>query len=110
MKSYWVVLADVNDTEAYKVYQAANAEPIGKYGGRFLVRGMHHKAVEGASRSRLVVVEFPSSEAAFECYNSPEYTSAKAIRQGLSVADFLIAPGYDGPQPDDVPPSKTDAV
>jgi uncharacterized protein (DUF1330 family) len=101
MKSYWVVFADVKDPEAYKAYQAANAAPIRKHGGRFLVRGMGHAAVEGSSRSRLVVVEFPSAEAASECYHSQEYTSAKSIRNGLSVADFVIAPGYDGPQPID---------
>ena len=101
MKSYWVVFADVNDPEAYKAYQAANAEPIRKHGGRFLVRGISHEAVEGSSRSRLVVVEFPSAEAASDCYNSPEYTAAKSVRNGLSVADFVIAPGYDGPQPID---------
>jgi len=99
VKSYWVVFVDVNDPEAYKAYQAANAAPISKYGGRFLVRGMGHKTVEGKSRSRLVVVEFPSAEAASDCYNSPEYTSAKAVREGLSIADFVVAQGYEGPQP-----------
>ena len=101
MKSYWVVFADVSDPEAYKAYQAANAAPIRKHGGRFLVRGMGHKAVEGTSHSRLVVIEFPSAEAANECYNSLEYTSAKSVREGLSVTDFVIAPSYDGPQPTD---------
>jgi uncharacterized protein (DUF1330 family) len=99
VKGYWIVLADVNDTEAYKAYQAANAEPIRKYGGKFLVRGMDHTIVEGTARSRMVVVEFPSVEAARACYDSPEYTSAKALRSGLSILDFMIAPGYDGPQP-----------
>ena len=101
MRSYWVVSVDVNDPEAYKTYQAANAAPIRKYGGRFLVRGMDHQTVEGGSRSRLVVVEFPSAEAAADCYNSPEYTSARKVREGLAVTDFVVAPGYDGPQPAD---------
>lgn len=101
MKSYWVVLADVNDPQAYKAYQAANAAPIRKYGGRFLVRGTDHVAVEGAARSRLVVVEFPSAQAARNCYNSPEYTDAKTLRLSVSTADFVIAPGYEGPQPVD---------
>jgi uncharacterized protein (DUF1330 family) len=102
VKSYWVVFADVNDPEAYKAYQAVNAAPIRRHGGRFLVRGMDHHAVEGKSRSRLVVVEFPSAEAASACYNSPEYTQAKDVRAGLSVTDFVIAPGYEGPQPADI--------
>jgi uncharacterized protein (DUF1330 family) len=99
VKSYWVVQVDVDNTEAYKSYQAANAAPIRKYGGRFLVRGTEHDAVEGSARSRLVVVEFPSAEAARECYNSPEYIAARKMREGVSVGDFVIAPGYEGPQP-----------
>ncbi|MEQ1771174.1 MAG: DUF1330 domain-containing protein [Devosia sp.] len=53
------------------------------------------------ARSRLVVIEFPSADAASDCYNSPEYTAAKAIRHELSIQDFVVAPGYDGPQPAD---------
>jgi uncharacterized protein (DUF1330 family) len=102
VKSYWVVFADVSDPEAYKVYQAANAAPIRKYGGRFLVRGRDHVAVEGSVRSRLVVIEFPTAEAARDCYNSPEYQAAKTLREPLAISDFAIAPGYDGPQPSDV--------
>ena len=101
MKSYWVVFADVRDPEAYKEYQAANAAPIHKHGGRFLVRGMDHQVVEGSARSRLVIVEFPSADAARDCYFSSEYVKAKAIRDTLSEADFVLAPGYEGPQPGD---------
>jgi uncharacterized protein (DUF1330 family) len=100
MKSYWVVLVDVSDPEAYKAqYQPANAGPIRKYGGRFLVRGMDHEVVEGSARSRLVVIEFPTAEAARDCYNSAEYQQAKALRDNLATSDFMIVGGYDGPQP-----------
>ena len=37
-KGYWIVRVDVTDMEQYKRYVAANAEPLRKYGGRFLVR------------------------------------------------------------------------
>ena len=99
MKGYWVVYVDVDDVEGYKAYQAANAEPIRKHGGRFLVRGMDHQVVEGKARSRLVIIEFPSVEAARDCYGSPEYSKARTIREGLSSADFVIAPGYENAQP-----------
>ena len=100
-KGYWIARVDVNDPEAYKAYVAANAEPLAKYGARFLVRGGRFEAPEGSSRARNVVLEFPSYEAALECYNSPEYRRAIALRTSCSTADILVIEGYDGPQPGD---------
>jgi uncharacterized protein (DUF1330 family) len=37
-KGYWIVRVDITDQEKYKAYIAANAEPLKKYDGRFLVR------------------------------------------------------------------------
>jgi len=98
-KGYWVAFADVNDPEGYKAYVAENAKAFGKYGARFLVRGGEAEAPEGKLRSRAVVIEFPTYEAAVECYHSPEYAKAMALRQGKSVMDLAIVRGYDGPQP-----------
>jgi uncharacterized protein (DUF1330 family) len=98
-KGYWVAWVDVNDPEGYKAYVAANAKAFRKYGARFLVRGGPFEAPEGKPRSRVVVIEFPSHEAAKECYHSPEYAEAMALRQGKSVMDLAIVEGYDGPQP-----------
>jgi uncharacterized protein (DUF1330 family) len=55
--------------------------------------------VEGKLRSRVVVLEFPSFEAALACYRSPEYAAAKKLREGASVADIVVLEGYDGQQP-----------
>ena len=98
-KGYWIARVDVNDPEAYKAYVAANAEPLAKYGAKFLVRGGRFEAPEGSKRARNVVLEFPSYEIALECYNSPEYRRAIALRTPCSTADILIIEGYDGPQP-----------
>ncbi|MFD1882897.1 DUF1330 domain-containing protein [Paracoccus pacificus] len=94
-KGYWVGHVTVDDPEAYGAYRRANAAAFAKYGGRFLVRGPEQEVVEGALRQRTVVIEFPSLSAARDCYNSPEYQSAKALRSGVSVADIAIVEGYD---------------
>jgi prophage regulatory protein len=47
------------------------------------------------------VIEFPTYRAAVECYRSPEYAKAMALRQGNSIMDLSIVEGYDGPQPSD---------
>lgn len=97
-KGYWIVRVDVEDPERYKAYVAANAEPYKKYGAHFLVRGGRFEGLEGASRSRNVVIEFPSYDAAVACWKSPEYQAARALREPVSTLDLVIIEGYDGPQ------------
>jgi uncharacterized protein (DUF1330 family) len=98
-KGYWIVRVDVADQEKYKAYIAANAAPLKKYGGRFLVRAGRCEAVEGGSRSRNAVIEFPSYQAALDCWKSPEYQDAIKLRAPVSTIDLLVIEGYDGPQP-----------
>jgi uncharacterized protein (DUF1330 family) len=98
-KGYWIGRLDINDPEQYKLYVAANALPLQKYGARFLVRGGQFENPEGASRTRNVVLEFPSYQAAVDCWHSPEYQAAIKLREHVSTNDLVIIEGYDGPQP-----------
>jgi len=98
-KGYWVVRMDVRDPEKYKDYAAENAIAFKKYGARFLVRGGKFETLEGSSRARNVVIEFPSFQAALDCWRSPEYKRALSIRAPISQGDIVIVEGYDGPQP-----------
>lgn len=98
-KGYWIGRVDVNDLEQYKRYIEANAAPFREFGARFLVRGGRFECVEGNSRSRNVVIEFPSYEQALACYRSPGYQAAMALRTAVSVVDMIIIEGFDGPQP-----------
>lgn len=98
-KGYWIARVDVSDPEQYKAYVAANAQPLSKYGARFIVRGGPFEAVEGASRSRNVVIEFPTYQAAVDCWNSPEYQAAVKLRRPVSTGEVVIIEGYEGPQP-----------
>ena len=95
-KGYWVAHVTVDDPDAYADYRAANAVAFQKYGARFLVRGAPQEVREGQARARTVVIEFPTIEAARECYDSPEYQAAKAIRDPVSTGDLVIVEGYEG--------------
>jgi uncharacterized protein (DUF1330 family) len=97
-KGYWIGHVDISDPEGYKAYMAADMGPFGKFGGRFLVRGGTREVVEGKVRARTVVLEFPSYQAARDCYRSPDYQAAAALRKGKAEADLIIVEGYDGPQ------------
>jgi uncharacterized protein (DUF1330 family) len=98
-KGYWIGRVDVSDADGYANYIEANAEAFAKYGAQFLVRGGKFEAVEGGSRARNVVLEFPDYETAVACYRSPEYQRAFAHRINAATSDILIIEGYDGPQP-----------
>lgn len=98
-KGYWIGRVDVTDPEQYKNYVAANAEPFRKYGARFLVRAGQFENPEGGSRSRNVVIEFPSYQAALDCWHSPEYQAAIRHRVSAATIDLVIIDGYSGPQP-----------
>jgi uncharacterized protein (DUF1330 family) len=98
-KGYWVARVDVSDMDQYKLYVAANAKPFAEFGAKFLVRSGQFETPEGSSRSRNVVIEFPSYQAALDCYRSPGYQAAIKLRQQASTGDIVIIEGYEGPQP-----------
>ena len=98
-KGYWIVRVDVADPDQYKKYIAANAAPLRKHGGRFLVRGGKYEGLEGDSRSRNAVIEFPTYQAALDCWKSPEYQAAIELRAPVSTIDLIVIEGYEGEQP-----------
>ena len=95
----WVALIDVDDPEGYRAYVTANAAAFRKYGGPFLMRGGQSEQVEGQLRSRVVVIEFKDYATVLQCYHSPEYADAMALRKSTLRADIRVVEGYDSPQP-----------
>ncbi|MEJ6397758.1 DUF1330 domain-containing protein [Yoonia sp. 208BN28-4] len=95
-KGYWIAHVAVDDPHAYEAYRAANAVAFAKYNARFLVRGGTRVDVEGTAKPRSVVIEFDSFQDAQDCYHSPEYQAAKALRDPVSSGDLVIVEGYDG--------------
>lgn len=98
-KGFWIARVDVHDAESYKDYVASNGLAFAKYGGRFMVRGGAYETPVGTTRSRNVVIEFPSYQAALDCWGSDEYQAARAKQRGGAEMDLVIIEGYDGPQP-----------
>lgn len=94
-KAYWIAHVEVRDPERYKDYVATAKPAFERYGARFLARGGAFRALEGRERARNVVIEFPSMQAALDCYNSPEYQAARAIRTAVADADMVVVEGFD---------------
>lgn len=97
-KGYWVFQMDVSNPDGYKAYQDAAGPVVAGYGGRFVTRGGRSTVVEGSMPGRTVILEFKDYDTAVACWNSPEYTHAKALRAAHAKGNVVIIEGYDGQQ------------
>ena len=92
-KGYWIAHVTVSDPDQYKFYAEAAPIAFKKYGATILARGGTSQQMEGEGRPRNVVIEFPSLQAAIDCYHSPEYQSAKAKRKAAGIAEIVLVEG-----------------
>ena len=98
MAADFIVNLDVKDPEAFERYRAEVPAVIEKHGGRYLVHGGELHPVEGDfGLKRLVVLEFPSAEAARRFYGSPEYAPLLRLRQESAEADIVLVEGWTPP-------------
>ena len=95
-KGYWIARVDVFDVEQFGKYIEANTAAFLKYGGVCLARGGRIQVMEGTGRSRNVIWEFPTFEAAVQCFESEEYQHARSFREGVAEADFIMVEGLPG--------------
>ena len=92
-KGYWIARVEVRDAEGYKEYVAAAKLAFDRFDLKFLARGGAYEFAEGPGRARNVIIEFPSLAAAHECYHSPEYQRAAAIRQKVADGEIVLVEG-----------------
>ncbi len=94
MSAYLFARVNVHDPETYAKYVVKVPSIVAKFGGEFVVRGGASQCLEGTCfDGRMVAVKFPSVELAVAFYNSPEYAAAKAIREPVSDAEFMVVEG-----------------
>jgi uncharacterized protein (DUF1330 family) len=88
MAAWLVVTAHIKDREAFMScgYPQAAADALVQYGGSYVVRAPGGTVLEGEGRDggSVVVSEWPDRAAALAFYNSPEYSEAKVLREGLA--------------------------
>ena len=94
MAAYVIVNTNVHNPQAYEAYKARAKPLVEQYGGKYLARGGEHKVIEGKwNPTRIVLLEFPTVEAAERFFNSPEYAPVKAIRHANADTDAVIVAG-----------------
>lgn len=94
MSAYWVSLyVEITDEEKLAAYAQLAGPALTGAGGRFLARGLPEEVYEAGQRTRTVVIEFPSVEAARAAHDSPAYQEALAALGDGAVRDLRIVPG-----------------
>ncbi|MCP5088978.1 MAG: DUF1330 domain-containing protein [Rhodobacteraceae bacterium] len=93
MAVYTMAHIDVQDAENYAKYAELAGPAVAKYGGEFLARGGETAVMEGASRSRNVIIKWRDMETAKTFYNSPEYQEALSYGLPAAKRDYLFVEG-----------------
>lgn len=94
-KGYWIARVAVHDDAGYAEYVAAANPVYAAFGGVPIVRGGRFDISEGESRARNVVIEFPSYQAAMDCYNSPGYQAARELRFKAAEGEVIVIEGAE---------------
>ncbi|MGA7614434.1 MAG: DUF1330 domain-containing protein [Thermoanaerobaculia bacterium] len=94
MPAFVLVQIDVHDPETYDRYKSMTAPSLVPFDGRFVVRGGKVETLEGSwSPRRLVILEFPTSDAARAWWSSPGYAEAKKLRQASASTEMILIEG-----------------
>lgn len=92
MPVYIVSRLNITNAEMMLEYQRSVVPVVQDFGGKYLVRGSEVEALEGTwDHQRMVILEFPTREAALAWYHSAEYAPLKAKRQASGEAVILLA-------------------
>jgi len=96
MKAYVVAAETPKNESLFSEYRKAVPATLEAFGGQFIVRGGDLKLLEGEwPHPRLVIIEFPSREAAEGWYRSPAYQKIIGLRLSSTVGNLVIVEGRD---------------
>ena len=93
MPAWLVVTAHVRDRAAFMAsYALAAAALVERFGGRYVLRAPAADQLEGegGSGASVVVSEWPDKAAALRFWNSPEYSAARLLREGIADVSVLL--------------------
>ena len=85
---------DFRDPAALEEYRRRNTDAVANHGGRFVVRGGEAELLEGSwDTVRMVVIEFPDTDAARAWWESEEYAPLKEMRRDASDTNIVLVEG-----------------
>jgi len=96
MKAYLICDVSVHDRDALLRYLELAKGTVEAFGGRYLSQAGDISVIEGDwSPQTIVVVEFPSVEAAKTWYHSEDYAGALAINPKAMTRKMILVEGID---------------
>lgn len=95
MPAYLIVRVNVTDSTRFADYIKAVPQVIGRFDGKYIVRGGDVLTLEGPEeKRRIIVIEFPTLQQARNFYNSDEYTEVRKLRTGAAEGEIIAIQGY----------------
>ncbi len=95
MTAYVIAAETVTDPAMFDRYRGEVPATLVPFGGRFVVRGGNLTVLEGEwPQPRLVIIEFPSRDAAQAWYDSAAYRNIISLRLESSSGNLIIADGF----------------
>ena len=95
MSVYMIIEIEIRDNELYSKYVEKVPEVIGKYGGRYLVRGGKVTPLSGSWKpERIIVIEFETIEQLQKCFKSTEYLELAPLREQSTISKSIVVDGY----------------
>ena len=94
-KALWIAHVNVLNADKLAAYAAAATPVIAAFGGVFLARGGAYEQLEGMEHTRNVVAQFPSLQAAHDCYYSEKYQAAIKLGEGGFQRSLMIVETVD---------------
>ena len=91
---YILAYVDVTDPVQYEQYKTLSTKAMQAHGAEPLVRGGKTEPLEGEwNPTRMVVLKFPSYDAAKTFYNSEEYRAARNARAKAANMNMIVVEG-----------------
>ncbi len=93
MTAYWIsIYKEIVDQAKVTAYAELAGPALQDAGGTYLARGLPELTYESGERTRTVLIEFESVQAAQAAHDGPAYQEALAALDGGAVRDLRIVP------------------